>query len=156
MLVRTFASLIAAALLAACDNSTGPSSLGGLPGLAQQESKWESRSLHDYLFDYHYQFAGITEAARIYVTDDSVAAAADLTTGAALSLDASSPWPTVDSLFARARSALGSKDVDVKITYHAALGYPTRIDVSPKVATPAGGSSTRAGSLQPIVVLSPQ
>ncbi|HET7552993.1 MAG TPA: DUF6174 domain-containing protein [Gemmatimonadaceae bacterium] len=158
MRIRTFASLIGAALLAAaCDSSTGPTtSVTELPGLEQQESKWQSRGLHDYHFDYHYQFAGVKQAARIYITSDAVAAVMDLATDSALSLDASAPWPTVDSLFTRARVALASEDVDVKITCDAMLGYPTRIDVSPKVATPAGGSSTRAEGLKPMVVLSPQ
>jgi hypothetical protein len=157
MRIRTFASLVAAALLAvACDNSTGPTTtVTELPGLEQQEAKWRNRGLHDYYFDYHFQFAGVKQAARIYITSDTVAAVMDLATDSSLSLDASSPWPTVDSLFTRARKALASENVDVDITCDPMLGYPTHIDVSPKVATPAGGSSTRAEGLKPMVVLSP-
>jgi hypothetical protein len=151
---RTFATIVVATMaVAACDSSTAPPSEARFPELTRQESKWKSQGLHDYLFDYQHQFAGAAQAARIYVTGDSVVGATDITTGSALSLDQSSAWPTVDSLFARARAALASKDVKVSVTYDASLGYPTSIDISPVMATPAGGSSSRASELQPMVVL---
>lgn len=154
MRIRTFATMVVATMaLAACDSSTAPPSGARLLELTRQESKWKSQDLHDYLFDYQHQFAGTAQAARIYVSDDSVVGATNITTGSALSLDPSSAWPTVDSLFARARAALAAKDVNVSVNYDASLGYPTSIDVSPVMATPAGGSSSRASELRPMVVL---
>lgn len=143
---------VAAITVVACDSSTAPGGIR-LANLAQQEVRWEGRALHDYLFEYHYQFGGAVEAARIYVASDTVVAALDLATGSSLTLDPSNGWPTVDELFARAKEALSSENVDVTVEYDPDLGYPTRIDVSPKVATPAGGSSTRASGLEPLAVL---
>jgi hypothetical protein len=156
MRIRTFATIAVAVMVAAvCDSSTAPPSGSRLAELVRQESKWESQGLHDYLFDYEYQFAGAIEAAQIYVSDDSVAAAVDPATGKELPLDQGIAWPTVDSLFARAREAIASKAVDVSVAYDATLGYPTRIDISLVVATPAGGSSARASKLRRMVVLTP-
>jgi hypothetical protein len=157
MRIRVLASVLAAAMIAAaCDSSTAPGSVADLADLEQAESKWESQGLHDYFFDYHYQFGGAIEAAQIYISGDSVAAALDSASGKELQLDAGFAWPTVDSLFARARAALTSKDVNVSVAYDATLGYPTSIDVSPVVSTPAGGSSMRATNLKPMVVLTAQ
>jgi hypothetical protein len=39
------------------------------------------------------------------------------------------------------------------VTYDAALGYPMSIEISPVVATPAGGSSSSASDLEPLAVL---
>lgn len=156
MRIRTFATIAVAVMVAAvCDSSTAPPSGSRLAELVRQESKWESQGLHDYLFDYEYQFAGAIEAAQIYVSDDSVAAAVDPATGKELPLDRGIAWPTVDSLFARARVAIASKAADLSVAYDATLGYPTRIDISPVVATPAGGSRSRASNLRRMVVLTP-
>ncbi len=157
MRTRTLASVVAAAMIAAaCDSSTAPPAGDRLAELAQAESKWNGQGLDDYFFDYYSRLGGTIEAARIYVNADSVAAAIDSATGKELSLGPDDAWPTVDSLFARARAALASKDADASVSYDAALGYPARIDVSPVVATPAGGSSTRASNLKPMVVLTAQ
>lgn len=155
MRIFTFVLVVVAAITAAsCDTSTAPP--GTRPGeLAQQEAKWEGRNLHDYLFEYHYQLDGTAEAARIYVTSDAVAAVLDLATDSSLSLDPRYDWPTVEGLFARAKKALSSENVDVAVEYDPDIGYPTRIDVSPRAATPAGASSTRTGELKPLVVLTP-
>jgi hypothetical protein len=156
MRIRTLAVVVAALIAVDCDSSTAPPS-GALPvDLAQAESKWKSQEVHDYFFDFHHQFGGAIEAARIYVSSDNVAAAVDSATGKDLPLDPGLAWPTVDSLFARARAALESKDVEVSVSYDATLGYPTHIDVSPAAATPAGGSSTSASNLKRMVVLTPQ
>lgn len=156
MRIRTLASVVVAAVTAAaCDSSTSPPAGDRLAELAQAEAKWNGRGLHDYLFDYQSRLGGAIEAARIYVNADSVAAATDSETGKALSLDPGYPWPTVDSLFARARAALASRGVDASVSYDATLGYPTRIDISPVMAAP-GGSSSRASNLKLMVVLTAQ
>jgi hypothetical protein len=157
MSFRTLGSVVAAAVIAAtCDSSTAPPAGDRLAELAQSESKWKGQGLHDYFFDYHSQFGGAIAAARIYVNADSVAAAMDSVTGKELSHDPGHAWPTVDSLFARARAALASTGVDASVSYDATLGYPTRIDISPVMATPAGGSSSRASNLKRMVVLTAQ
>lgn len=143
--------VLASLILASCDSSTGPE-FGQLANLVKQESKWKSQDLHDYLFHYHHEFAGTIQDARIYVSGDRVVEALDPTTGADLSLEPGFAWPTVDSLFARARAALVSGKVHASVTY-AALGYPMSIEISPVIATPAGGSSTSASDLEPLAVL---
>lgn len=153
MRVFTFVPVVFAAItVAACDGSTDPGDLR-FAKLAQQEAKWDGQNLHDYLFEYHYQFGGDIEAARIYIMADTVAAVRDLATDSSLSLDPQYGWPTVTDLFARAKAALSAERVEVTVDYDQGFGYPTRIDVSPKIATPAGGSSTRASGLQPLAVL---
>ena len=146
------AVLLASLIVTSCDSSTGPA-FGALAALVKQESKWKSQDLHDYLFHYHHEFAGTVQDARIYVSDDRVVEALDPATGAELSLDPGFAWPTVDSLFARARAALVSRNVHASVTYDAALGYPMSIEISPVVATPAGGSSSSASDLEPLAVL---
>lgn len=141
--------VVAALVVGACESSTRPGMVD-LAALAQREAQWQGQELHDYSFEYHYEFAGAMEAVRITVRSDTVASVVDLQTDSTLSLDARYGWPTVDSLFARARQALASTDVDVVVSYDSRLGYPTRIDVSPLVSTPAGGSSSRASDLQPL------
>lgn len=156
--------LVAAAVIAVatCDSSTEPGAPGGtgIAELTKQEARWEEQGLHDYFFEYHYQFGGANEAGRIYVSSDTVAAVTDLATDSTLSLDPRYDWPTVADLFARAKTAISSADananVNATVDYDPDLGYPTRIDVSPKVNTPGGGSSLRASGLKPLVVLTPQ
>jgi hypothetical protein len=153
MRVSTLVLVVAASITAAaCDGSTAPGDMR-LARLTQQEARWDGQNLHDYFFEYHYQFAGAIEAARIYIMADTVAGVLELATDSSLSLDPQYGWPTVEDLFARAKEALSEEHVDVTVEYDEELGYPTRIDVSPKVATPAGGSSTRASGLEPLAVL---
>jgi hypothetical protein len=148
MRISTLASMVTAVvLLAACSDSTGGNWVR-LSEVAQHESEWQSQDLHSYTFEYHHQFGGSVEAARITVVADTVAAAVDLEADTTLSLDPGFAWPTVAGLFASAREALSSPDVNVTIEYDPVLSYPTRIDVSPVLATPAGGSSTTASNLQ--------
>ncbi|HEY9478905.1 MAG TPA: DUF6174 domain-containing protein [Gemmatimonadaceae bacterium] len=148
MRLSTFVLVAVAAItVSACSDSAGPDGTR-LAELAQQESLWQKQDMHYYLFDFHYQFGGEIEDARIYVVADTVAEAMDLQADTALSVGAGHDWPTVEDLFAHAAQALSSNDVDVTIEYDPELGYPTRIDVSPVVATPAGGSSTRASGLE--------
>ena len=145
--------LIVAISAAACADSTGPHWVQ-LAELQQQESAWQSRNLHDYSFEYHHQFGGAVEAARILVVADTVAGARDIEADTALSIDSQYDWPTVEDLFARAKTALSSEKVEVSVEYDPALSYPTRIDVSSgRIATPAGGSSTTASDLEPLYLL---
>lgn len=142
--------LIVAISAAACADSTGPHWVQ-LAELEQQQSVWQSQNLHNYSFEYHHQFAGAIEAARILVEADTVVGALDIEADTALSIDPRYEWPAVEDLFARAKAALSSEKVDVTVEYDPALGYPTRIDISPgRVATPAGGSSTTASDLEPV------
>lgn len=148
MRISTFVSMVTAVvLLASCSDVTG-ADRARLAELAQHESDWQSRDLHSYTFEYHHRFGGAREAAEITVVADTVAAAVDLEADTALSLDPGFAWSTVAGLFASARAALSSPDVNVTIEYDPVLSYPTRIDVSPVIATPAGGSSTAAANLQ--------
>ncbi|HEU4585126.1 MAG TPA: DUF6174 domain-containing protein [Gemmatimonadaceae bacterium] len=150
MRISTFVSMVAGVLiLAACSDSTGADPMR-LAELAQQESEWQDQNIHSYSFEYHHQFAGAIEAAEITVVADTVAAAVDLEADTLLSLDPSFAWPTVAALFASAREALSSPDVNVTIEYEPTLNYPTRIDVSPVIATPAGGSTTSATNLHAV------
>jgi hypothetical protein len=150
MRIFAFAYIVTAVvLLAACSDSTG-ANLVRLGELAQHESHWRNQNLHSYVFEYHHQFAGAMEAAEITVRADTVAAAVDLEADTALSLDPGVAWPTVAGLFSSAREALSSPDVNVTIEYDPTLSYPTRIDVSPVIATPAGGSSTSATNLRAV------
>ena len=152
MRLSTFVLVAAAALtVTACGSSTGPVGIR-LAELAQQEFRWQGRDVHDYTFEFHHQFGGASEAALITVNADTVSSVWDLEADTALSLDPGYDWPTVEALFGRARAAISSADVNVTVEYDPDFGYPTRIDVSPVVATPAGGSSTRASNLEPIVV----
>ena len=144
---------IAAFTTAACSDSTSPHWVQ-LAELEQQQSAWQSQNLHDYSFEYHHQFGGAIEAARVLVAADTVEGAMDIDADTAISIDQQYEWPTIDDLFARAKSALASENVEVTVEYDPSLGYPTRIDVSPgQVATPAGGSSTTASDLEPLAVL---
>jgi len=150
MRLSTFALVVVAAItVSACSDSVGPNGTR-LAELAQHESLWQKQDLHNYLFDFHYQFGGEIEDARIYVVADTVAEALDVQADTALSVGAGQDWPTVEDLFAHAAQALSSSDVKVTIEYDPDRGHPTRIDVSPVVATPAGGSSTRASGLEPL------
>lgn len=150
MRIFTFVSMMTAILLlASCSDSLEANQLR-LEEVEQHESDWRNQNLHSYTFEYHHQFGGAMEAARITVMADTVAAAVDLDADTTLALDPGFAWRTVAGLFASAREALSSPDVNVTIEYDPTLSYPTRIDVSPVIATPAGGSSTTATNLQAI------
>jgi|GEM_PF-711692 len=148
--MRTAMSLMAVAVLlvtAGCSSAIGPGNVR-LAELEQQRSKWEQSGLNDYVFEYHHQFGGAIAAVLIHVVDGNVAEVTDLPESRTVDAASNTSWPTVESLFAEAESALSSKGTIVDISYDATLGYPSRISVSPEAATPAGGSSTVVSDLR--------
>jgi hypothetical protein len=77
---------VAALVVGACESSTR-TNVSSLAELAQREAVWQSQELHDYTFEYHYEFGGVRQAARITVQADTVASVVDLATDSTVALE---------------------------------------------------------------------
>lgn len=129
---RSILSLIAGATIAAvggCHSSTSPSDALART-LARREAQWHAAGVHDYSFDFDVDAMVNSPPVRIDVRGDTVARVVVRATGAELSR---AGWPTVDSLFGRARALIGGAQYHPIVTFDATLGYPTLINAASDV-----------------------
>lgn len=130
--------------LVACDSTTA-SNANPLT-LAQREAQWEHRSFHSYTFDYVNNAPLGHANVHVVVTADAVTSVIDATTGEAPEFDVT--IPTIDGLFAIARSVVGEKNATVQLEFDSHFGYPTQISAFNN--NPGGGYDAHASNLQPI------
>lgn len=126
---RSLACGAALVVVAACNSPLAPREQAER-SLVRHEAQWRAAAIHDYAFDYDLIAMARNPEVRIEVRGDTVAGVEDLATGASLPR---AGWPTIDSVFAAARSALARPDDRVTVTYDESRGYPTRVDVSTDV-----------------------
>ena len=96
--------------------------------LAQAERSWDSLAVHDYDFSYLKQCdcPSASTAVRIEVRGDNVQRVTD-EAGVDLTGQTSMQWPTVDSLFARARAILADESVTVQILFDSVYSFPVLV-----------------------------
>jgi hypothetical protein len=102
----------------------------------RHRAAWDAQGLTDYSYVYELDgffinYAG--KAIRLEVRQDTVRSAVVIATGDTLA----GHWPTIDDLFDEAAAAVDGGTLRA-ITYDAALGYPTRMDI----AGPADGAGS--------------
>jgi Family of unknown function (DUF6174) len=124
---RRYALLAFLGVLAACQSATAPS----LTELQRQQDVWASHHLERYA--YQYETAGFSivwdgRAIRLVVLHDTVRSAQYAGTADSVPV-APATLPTIDALFAIARTALQDGHL-VGAQFDATFGYPTRIEVS--------------------------
>lgn len=92
------------------------------------EARWKSLGFHDYDFTYGKlcDCLSSTLPVRISVRADTVERVLDATgTGEDVTARTGMDWPTVDSLFARARAMLADHSVTIQLIFDPDYGYPT-------------------------------
>jgi hypothetical protein len=145
--VRTVSamSLVGAVLAAAvgCHSSTSPSDALSRE-LARREAQWRAAGIHEYAFDYDVAAMVNTPPVRIEVRADTVAHVVVRATGQEVPRQG---WPTVDSLFARARALVANDQYHPTIAYDAQRGFPTEIDAISHV--PDTGYSIKVSDFAP-------
>ncbi len=144
--MRTFVVrfALAAAVLACSDATSG--SFGDLTALHQHEAQWNHRDFHSYTFNLREQHFGDVFYLRVTVLADTVASFINDSAGVT-SIGTIAP-PTVDELFAIARSDLDSKGLDVRVEYDSQLGYPTLVYAYNH--GPAGAFEATVSNLHPV------
>jgi hypothetical protein len=135
--------LLASVAVAACDSTTANSA--SLVSLEQRQAQWEHRSFHSYSFDYERYGLGLAND-HVVVTNDVVTSAVDSTTGEQVQ---SASVPTIDSLFATARSFARMKHTSVDVDFDSQFGYPTSVSAYTLPANPGGGYQVRISNFQP-------
>lgn len=135
---------LAAAVLSCSDATSG--SFGDLVALQQHEIQWHHRDFHSYTFNLRQKHFGDTFYLRVTVLADTVASFIDDSAGVT-SLGTIAP-PTVDELFAIARTDLDAKGLDVHVEYDSQLGYPTLVYAYNH--GPAGAFEATVSNLQPV------
>lgn len=126
--MRRFLVLAAAALAAACGDSTSP----GQPGdLVIQRALWESRAIHSYDFDLTSSNEWFPpRTTRVSVRSGVVTKIVDVATGDSIGPGNSPGWPTMDDLFDRAAEVLESaesEEGEYVVLFHPTLSYITRL-----------------------------
>ena len=116
--------------------------------LSHRRAEWRSHGLHNYTFDFAVVCCINRPPSRIEVRADNVVKVTDIETGAQRDL-AARPWPTIDSVFANATSALANRDNRVEISYDPRYDYPTRLSSFLMNVGDAGVVET-AGDLVPL------
>ena len=144
--MRTFVVgfVLAAAAIACSDATSG--SFGDLTALQQHETQWNHRDFHSYTFNLREQHFGDMYYLRVTVLADTIASFIDDSAGVT-SFGTIAP-PTVDELFATARSDLLAKGLEVQVEYDSRLGYPTRVYANNN--SPAGAFEATVSNLQPL------
>lgn len=125
--------LLLAGLASACTLLSGPDDDVDsffIERLRQREASWDSLGVHDYDFDYAKSCVcpSATGQVRIEVRGDAVTRVTD-EAGKDLTAETAKQWPTVDSLFARARAALADERLTVEIQYDSAWFFPRSIQL---------------------------
>lgn len=140
-------------LVAGCDFFSEPKSdfrERATEQLRLKELLWDSLAIHDYDFNY-VKFCDCPSATpgavRIEVRGDAVSRVTD-DLGTEITSQTAKQWPTVDSLFARARAVLGDHSVTATIFFDTAYYFPMFIQSSRQ----SSGDLVRhtAGGLTPI------
>jgi hypothetical protein len=114
--------------------------------LVNHETQWAARTFHSYVFDYSEAQLNTSYNVHITVTNDTVSAVVDNTTGQPPVVPRT--WPTIDALFGEADFFAGDGDYSVSIDYDDTYGYPTLLSAQPN--NPGGGFLARAANLQPV------
>lgn len=98
--------------------------------LDRREFLWDSLALHDYDFSYLKQCdcpSATESGVKVTVRADTVDAVAD-DIGTDITGQPGMRWPTVDSLFARARAILADESVTVQILFDSTYHYPIMVE----------------------------
>jgi hypothetical protein len=114
--------------LAACGVFDGGD--GQLETLLRNRMRWESLQLRDYDFDFQrmcYCGAESVEPVRVEVRNALVSRVVTLRTGADVTHQQYTSWPTVDSLFAWTERDFGH-DYDLTISYDQNFRFPARVE----------------------------
>jgi hypothetical protein len=136
-------AFVLALALTACESPTRPTDAAfgddrtaTRAAFQQARGRWSSVGISDYDYDFRrscFCAPPFTAPVRITVRSGHVTAVVSSDTGAPLSTQG---YPSVDDLFGMLQEALDSNAYAVRVTYDAALGYPTRfyIDRDTRIA----------------------
>jgi hypothetical protein len=141
-------SMSVVASLVACDSS-GIAGPRDFIRLAEAEERWDARPFADYSFEIRTSCfcpPEINQWTRVSVRNGVVVDADAVEPDPNFPITTLTYWQPIDSLFSRLRRTMssGGSDspyADVKVTYDAELGYPTRIEYIEK-PTVADAAST--------------
>jgi hypothetical protein len=117
------------AALAGCDFFAAPTSdfrERAAEELAVREVKWDSLAIHDYDFSYIKDCdcpTATPTAVRIEVRGDNVSRVTD-DIGTEITAQTAMRWPTVDSLFARARAMISDQSVTITVVFDTTYHFP--------------------------------
>lgn len=152
-------ALVLAGVLQApgCDGSR-PVAPWDIGRLNQAEALWQGRAFADYTYEIRTSCfcpPEITNWVRVTVQGGAVVAAEAVDPGTGFPVTTLAFWQPIDSLFARLRLVVSSRDSwtfyqSVTAAYDATLGYPVRIEYRAREGIADGDSSHWLRNVRPL------
>ena len=127
MRLSGLSTLLWAALLLACDGSTG---LDDTMDLAVARARWEDHGSTSYTFTLYRTCectSAMTGPVVVTVTNGLVDARHYVDGGVPVTSGLAPVFPTIEGLFERIEAGIRESANRVDVTYHRGLGYPIRI-----------------------------